>query len=85
MRPAGHRLDQQQARRHRLRFSQIGIHHADLFHLAIDWRVDAYLRRSGLDDVVNRGAVYEDLIERVMANIGRARRCNHLASPEKLN
>jgi hypothetical protein len=49
----------------------------------IDRRVDAYLRRLGLDDVVNRGAVYQDLIERVMANIGRALRGNQLAPPRK--
>jgi hypothetical protein len=48
----------------------------------IDRRVDAYLRRYGLDEVVNRGAVYHDLIERVMANIGGALRCNHLAGPQ---
>jgi len=48
----------------------------------IDRRVDAYLRRLGLDDVVNRGTVYQDLIERVMANIGRAFRGNHLAPPQ---
>jgi hypothetical protein len=50
--------------------------------LPIDRRVDAYLRRHGLDDVVTRGAIYQDLIERVMANIGRALRRNHLASPQ---
>jgi hypothetical protein len=48
----------------------------------IDRRVDAYLRRCGLDELVNRGTVYQDLIERVMANIGRALRRNHLAPPQ---
>jgi hypothetical protein len=48
----------------------------------IDRRVDAYLRHHGLDGLVNHGGVYQDLIERVMANIGRALRRDHLASPE---
>jgi uncharacterized protein YqjF (DUF2071 family) len=40
----------------------------------IDRRVDAYLRRHGLTDIVNDGGAYNALLERVMANIGRARR-----------
>ncbi|HTX98102.1 MAG TPA: hypothetical protein VME67_26685 [Mycobacterium sp.] len=39
----------------------------------IDRRVDAYLRRHGLIDIVNDGGAYDALLERVMANIGRAR------------
>jgi hypothetical protein len=48
----------------------------------IDRRVDAYLRRRGLDNLVNDGAACDALIERVMANIGRALRRGLLASPE---
>jgi hypothetical protein len=40
----------------------------------IDRRVDAYLRHHGLIDIVNDGGAYNALLERVMANIGRARR-----------
>ena len=40
----------------------------------IDRRVDAFLRRHGLIDIVNDGGAYNALLERVMANIGRARR-----------
>ena len=40
----------------------------------IDRRVDAFLRRDGLNDIVNDGAAYNALLERVMANFGRARR-----------
>jgi hypothetical protein len=40
----------------------------------IDRRVDAFLRRHGLIDIVNNGGAYNALLERVMANIGRARR-----------
>ncbi len=43
-----------------------------------DWplerRIDAYLRHLGRLDVLNDGAAYSDLVERVMANIARARR-----------
>ena len=40
----------------------------------IDRRVDAYLRHHGLIDIVNDGGAYNALLERVMANISRARR-----------
>jgi hypothetical protein len=40
----------------------------------IDRRVDAYLRREGLIDIVNDGGAYGALLESVMANFGRARR-----------
>lgn len=43
-----------------------------------DWplerRIEAYLRRIGHADLLRDGAGYATLIERVMANIGRARR-----------
>ena len=40
----------------------------------IDRRVDVYLRHHGLIDIVNDGGAHSALLERVMANIGRARR-----------
>ena len=47
----------------------------------IDRRVDAYLRHDGLVDIVNDGGTYNALLERVMANIGRARRDGLLPAP----
>lgn len=40
----------------------------------IDRRIDAYLRHHGLDNVLNDGAAYDALLQRVMANIGSAMR-----------
>ena len=40
----------------------------------IDRRVDAYLRHHGLIDIVNARGAHNALLERVMANISRARR-----------
>lgn len=43
-----------------------------------DWplerRIDVYLRHLDRDDILNNGAAYNALIERVMANFPRARR-----------
>ncbi|MGB8501393.1 hypothetical protein [Mycobacterium sp.] len=44
-------------------------------------RLDAYLRHHELIDIVNDGAAYNALLERVMANIGRARRDGLLPAP----
>ncbi len=46
----------------------------------MDRRVDAFLRHEGRDDLVNDGAAYDALLQRVMANIGRALRQGRLAS-----
>jgi hypothetical protein len=46
----------------------------------IDRRVDTYLRHHGLLDIVDDAGAYDALLERVMANIGRAR-CNGLLPP----
>ena len=46
----------------------------------IEGRVDAFLRHEGRDDLVKDGAAYEALLQRVMANIGRALRQGRLAS-----
>jgi hypothetical protein len=47
----------------------------------MDRRVDAFLRHEGRDDLVNDGDAYDALLQRVMANLGRARRQGRLASP----
>jgi uncharacterized protein YqjF (DUF2071 family) len=47
----------------------------------IDRRVDAYLHRSGLDDIINDGATYDALLQRVMANIPGALRRGVLDPP----
>jgi hypothetical protein len=47
----------------------------------IDRRLDAYLAHHGLFDLLNDGAAYEALLERVMANIGRALRSGVLTRP----
>jgi hypothetical protein len=41
---------------------------------SIERRVDAYLLDLGMTNIVNDGSLYNALLERVMANIGRARR-----------
>ena len=46
----------------------------------MDRRVDAFLRHEGRDDLVKDGAAYDALLQRVMANIGRALRQGRLAS-----
>lgn len=47
----------------------------------IDRRVDAYLRHCGRDDLINDGAAYDALLQRVMANIPGALRTGVLAGP----
>jgi hypothetical protein len=46
----------------------------------IDRRVDAYLMRLGMANVVNDGFVYNIVLDRVMANVGRALRKGILGS-----
>jgi len=48
---------------------------------SLDRRVDAYLHHHGRDDLINDGAVYDALLQRVMANIRGAVRRGVLASP----
>lgn len=47
----------------------------------IERRIDAYLLHRGLTDTVHDGLAYDVLTERVMANLGRARRDGVLDSP----
>jgi hypothetical protein len=48
---------------------------------SLDRRVDAYLRHHGRDDLINDGAAYDALLQRVMANIRGALRQGVLAGP----
>ncbi len=50
-----------------------------------DWplerRLDAYLRHHNREDILNNGAAYGAVVDRVMANMGRARRDGVLTPP----
>lgn len=50
-----------------------------------DWplerRLDAYLRHQDREDILKSGAAYAILLDRVMANLARARRDGIIASP----
>jgi hypothetical protein len=47
----------------------------------IDRRIDAYLLHYGPTELINDGSAYNALLERVMANIGRAVRTGVLPPP----
>ena len=51
-----------------------------------DWslerRLDAYLRHEDCEDILNSGACYATVLDRVMANLGRARRDGVLSPPQ---
>lgn len=47
----------------------------------LDRRIDAYLRHLGREDILNDGAAYSTLVERVMENFPRARRDGKLDRP----
>lgn len=49
---------------------------------SLDQRIDAYLLRAGLVDVANDGSAHSALVERIMANIGPARRTGLLRPAE---
>jgi hypothetical protein len=49
---------------------------------SLERRLDAFLRRHGREDILNDGAAYAVVIERVMANIGRARQVGVLTPPQ---
>ncbi|TGD89170.1 hypothetical protein BayCH28_07355 [Mycolicibacterium sp. CH28] len=50
-----------------------------------DWplerRLDAFLRHQGREDILKDGAAYATVVDRVMANLGRARRDGVLSPP----
>jgi len=53
----------------------------DYVEWPIERRVDAYLRHQGLVDIANDGSVCDELLDRVMANLGRARRAGLIDPP----
>jgi hypothetical protein len=52
-----------------------------------DWtlerRLDTYLRHQDRDDILNNGAAYATVVDRVMANLERARRDGVLSPPHR--
>ena len=54
----------------------------DYWDWPLEQRLDAYLRHHERDDILNDGAAYSMVLERVMANFGRARRDGVLAPPQ---
>ena len=46
----------------------------DYWDWSLERRIDAYLRNLRRSDILNDGAAYGAMLERVMANISRARR-----------
>jgi hypothetical protein len=52
-----------------------------------DWtlerRLDSYLRHQDRDDVLNNGAAYATVVDRVMANLERAHRDGVLPPPRR--
>jgi len=53
----------------------------DYWDWPLDKRLDAFLRHRGRGDILKDGAAYNVVLDRVMANLGRARRNGVLAPP----
>ena len=55
----------------------------DYWDWPLESRVDAYLRQRHRRDILNNGGIYSALVDRVMANIPRARRDGVLQTPHR--
>ncbi|MFM9035899.1 MAG: hypothetical protein ACKOQ4_16730 [Mycobacterium sp.] len=55
----------------------------DYWDWSLERRIDAFLRQLERLDILNDGAAYDALIERVMANFPRARRSGVLDPPRR--
>lgn len=55
----------------------------DYWDMPLERRIDGFLRQLKRLDILNDGAVYGTLIDRVMANISRARRDGILEPPKR--
>jgi len=55
----------------------------EYWDFSLERRLDAFLRHHGRQDILKDGAAYAVVIERVMANIGRARRDGVLTQPHR--
>ena len=82
MRPAGH-VELTTGQLDAIAWDFLGSEYAEQIYAdwPMDRRLDAFLRHEGRDDLVNDGAAYDALLQRVMTNIRRARRLGRLASP----
>jgi hypothetical protein len=82
MRPAG-QFELTTSQLDAIAWDFLGSEFAEQIHAdwPMDQRVDAFLRHEGRDDLAYDGAAYAALLQRVMANMGRALRQGRLASP----
>ena len=55
----------------------------DYWDWPLERRIDAFLRQLKRPDIINDGAAYSTLIDRVMANFPRARRDGVLDPPKR--
>ena len=55
----------------------------DYWDWPLERRIDAFLRHHNRPDILNNGAAYSAMLERVMANFPRARRDGMLERPRR--